>query len=275
MKLHHIPLFFAGSLLPILPALAQDQPAPAAQSEVPYLGVATVPAPPPVTAQLKLPPGFGLLVVDVVKDSPAASAGLQANDVLVKLDDQQLIEPNQLAVLVRSRKPDDQITLTLIRAGETKSQPVKIGRRPAPKNALFEGRPPRSMILRQDGPPPAGRAGSGDPKFEKDILVRRSVGPGGPVPFAGQVATMIVDGNKHYQLVSEPGGDVLIVSDPEKNQLFRGPVSSPEERGKVPEEFRAILKKMEDVRGNVPPLSIPLPPPGHGQGGPGGAPDVS
>ena len=275
MKLRIIPALLAG-LLPILPATAQDKPAAEAFTEIPYLGVATVSAPPPVTSQLKLPPGFGLLVVDVVKDSPAAGAGLQPNDVLVKLDDQQLIEPNQLAVLVRSRKPDDQITLTLIRAGETKTQPVKIGRRPVPKNAMFEDRVPR-LIVSQDGPQVAGVVAVGEPRLERNFLVRRNVIGADPVPFSGQVATMIIDGNKSYQLVSEPGGDVLIVSDEEKNQLFRGPVSTPQDRNKVPEEFRGILKKMEDVRGNMPPLSIPLPPPptGEAAGAPGVGPDVS
>jgi len=275
MKLHLIPAILATSLLSLLPAAAQDKPAAEAQTEISYLGIATVPAPPPVSAQLKLPPGFGLLVVEVVKDSPAAGAGLQPNDVLVKLDDQQLIEPNQLAVLVRSRKPDDQITLTLIRAGETRTQPVKIGRRPAPKNAMFENRPPRTMIVPQGGPQAAGVVSIGEPRLERNVLVRRTIGPGDPMPFSGQVATMIVEGNKQYQLVSEPGGDVLVVSDLEKNQLFRGPVSSPEERGKVPEEFRAILKKMEDIRGNMPPMSIPLPPPGPMGEGAAFPPDVS
>jgi membrane-associated protease RseP (regulator of RpoE activity) len=268
MKLRLIPLLLAGSLLPILPGSAQDnleEPA-----EIPYLGVATVPAPPPVTAQLKLSPGFGLLVVDVIKESPAAAAGLQPNDVLVKFEDQHLIEPNQLAVLVRARKPEDQITLTLIRAGETKTQPVKIGRRPPPKNARSERPAPRSMIIRPDGPPLVPALPAGEPGRERNVSLRRSFGPDEPVPFSGQIATMIVDGGKHYQLLSEPGGDVLIVSDPEKRQLFRGPVSSPEDRGKVPEEFRGILKKMEDIRENLPPL-----PPAHGHGVPQGGPGVS
>jgi membrane-associated protease RseP (regulator of RpoE activity) len=260
-------LLLAGSLLPILPGRAQEKPAHETPSAVPYLGVATVPAPPPVTAQLKLPADFGLLVVDVVKDSPAATAGLQPNDVLVKLEDQQLIEPNQLAALVRSRKPDEQITLTLIRAGETQTQTVKLGRRPAPKNARLEGRPPRSLLIRQDLP----TAGAGP---EKNILLRRSISPGEPIPFAGQVATVLVDGHRHYHLVTEAGGDVLIVSDSEQNQLFRGPVSSPEDRNKVPEEFRGMLKKMEEVRGTMPPLSIPLPPPpGPWTGPAGGRPE--
>ena len=262
-------VLLAGSLLSLPPAVAQEKPA--TLPEIPYLGVGTVSVPPPLTSQLKLPPGFGLLVVDVVKDSPAAAAGLRANDVLVKLDDQQLIEPNQLAVLVRSRKPDDQITLTLIREGETKTQSVKIGKRPAPKNAMFEEPAPRTMIVHTDGPQAAGVVAMGEPKLERNFHVRRNII--NPMPFSGQIATMIVEGNKHYRLVTEPGGDVLVVSDLEMNQLFRGPVSTPEEREKVPEEFRGILKKMEDIRGNMPPMSIPLPPPSGGA--PGTGPDVS
>jgi membrane-associated protease RseP (regulator of RpoE activity) len=261
-----LPLFsLILSLCCILPATAQDkQPPSEAQIEIPYLGVATVPAPPPLTSQLKLQPGFGLLVVDVVKDSPAEAAGLQVNDVLVKLDDQQLIEPNQFAVLIRSHKPDDQVALTLIRTGETKTQQVKIGERPAPKNAMFEERLPGPMLIRQDGPQVAG-AFSADGSGQKRRFIISRDEPGRPGPIGGQVSTMIVDGNKRFLLTTEPEGDVLIVSDQEKNQLFRGPVSTDEQRAKVPEEFRGTLKKMEGIRGNMP-LSIPLPPPGVGKG---------
>src|SRR5213595_1461585 len=69
---------------------------------VTFLGVETSPVPSVVSEQLGLAKGFGLVVDYVVPDSPAATAGLQQNDILKMLNDQILTEPDQLSKLVRS-----------------------------------------------------------------------------------------------------------------------------------------------------------------------------
>jgi hypothetical protein len=51
------------------------------------LGVRTVPPDPVVIHQLDLPRGQGLVLEDVLPDSPAAAAGLRAHDILLALDD--------------------------------------------------------------------------------------------------------------------------------------------------------------------------------------------
>jgi hypothetical protein len=61
--------------------------------------------------------GVGLRVNGVSKESPAARAGLKENDILVRLDDQILVTPQQLIVLVRNRKPGDTVRLTYYRDG--------------------------------------------------------------------------------------------------------------------------------------------------------------
>lgn len=83
-----------------------------------YLGVSPVPMPEPLRAQLDLPDGFGLVVGHVEAESPAAKAGVEANDVLHKLDDQMLVNHEQLVTLVRSKKPGDAVTLHLYRKGK-------------------------------------------------------------------------------------------------------------------------------------------------------------
>src|SRR5581483_12087828 len=73
---------------------------------VAFIGVETSPVTPALTAQLALPEGTGLVVEQVVPDSPAA-ASIKPNDILLKLDDQWLIDPWQFAVLVRQHKAGD------------------------------------------------------------------------------------------------------------------------------------------------------------------------
>ena len=54
------------------------------------------------------------MIDEVVPDSPAAKAGLKKFDVLTKVDDQLVIDPHQLAVLIRTHKPNDEVKLSII-----------------------------------------------------------------------------------------------------------------------------------------------------------------
>ena len=73
-------------------------------SKVPYLGVYATPLELEVSHQLALPANLHLSVEYVEKDSPAEKAGIQKFDVLLQLDDQILVNPEQLKFLVRSKK---------------------------------------------------------------------------------------------------------------------------------------------------------------------------
>lgn len=79
-----------------------------------YLGISARPAPQEIRAQFKLAEGTALLIDEVVADSPAAKAGLKKFDVLTKVDDQLIINPEQLAVLIRTHKPSDEVKLSII-----------------------------------------------------------------------------------------------------------------------------------------------------------------
>jgi len=94
-----------------------------------YIGVITAPPPPVLTTQLGLNEGFGLVVSDVLPDSPAANAGIQRNDVLTKFNDQELVDSNQFSALVRALKKDTAANLTLIRKAVPQTVTVKIGER--------------------------------------------------------------------------------------------------------------------------------------------------
>jgi Spy/CpxP family protein refolding chaperone len=81
----------------------------------PWLGITTEPVSEPLRAQLSLAKGEGLVVGQVVPGSPAAAAGLAQNDILLRLDDQILVELTQLRKLVAMKKPGDQVKLVYLR----------------------------------------------------------------------------------------------------------------------------------------------------------------
>jgi hypothetical protein len=116
----------------------------------------TAQVPPSLGAQIGLAEGFGIVVEEVLPDSPAAAAGVQRYDVLKALNDQQLVDPNQLASLVRSSGKDKEVSLTILRKGQEQKLTVKIGERLLPeRHAAFPSLPgetiPRLEDLRGHG----------------------------------------------------------------------------------------------------------------------------
>lgn len=96
---------------------------------VTFLGVETSEVPRVVSEQLGLARGFGLVVDYVVPDGPAATAGVQQNDILKMLNDQILMQPDQLSKLVRSYPEGTNVTLTVLRKGQESKITVKLGKK--------------------------------------------------------------------------------------------------------------------------------------------------
>ena len=111
MKTKLILTFAAAITLPLMANDPAKKPAPkqAPNAEVfkiesaaqgTYLGVAMDGIPAVLRAQLNLPEGIGVVVSFVAKGSPAEKAGLKANDVLMQMDDQLIVNAEQLLSLI-------------------------------------------------------------------------------------------------------------------------------------------------------------------------------
>jgi membrane-associated protease RseP (regulator of RpoE activity) len=71
----------------------------------------------------------GARVVQVVPGSPAADAGLQADDVITKVDGDTVANPNQLARRVQAHEDGDEVTVTYLRSGKTDTARVTLATR--------------------------------------------------------------------------------------------------------------------------------------------------
>jgi membrane-associated protease RseP (regulator of RpoE activity) len=91
-----------------------------------WLGVVLNELSPAVASQLPVDPGTGLIVEHVTPDSPAAKAGLQKHDVLVRLGDQVLIAAKQFQTLVANRKPGDTVEIAFLRKGQRQTTTATI-----------------------------------------------------------------------------------------------------------------------------------------------------
>jgi serine protease Do len=71
--------------------------------------------------------GFGVVIVDVLAETPAARAGLKSGDVVVGLNDRPITETRLLQRLIASAAPDSEVRLVVLRRGEgRRAMPVRL-----------------------------------------------------------------------------------------------------------------------------------------------------
>src|SRR5262249_4477962 len=133
---------------PPAPPQAPAPPGPPAQighekaPKVPtiYLGVETSQLPSVVSEQLGLSKGLGLVVEYVEPNSPAASAGIEQNDILKMLNDQILIEPSQLRKLLQTFSEGTEVTFTILRKGKEQKVTTKLAKKEVPqRHSMISG----------------------------------------------------------------------------------------------------------------------------------------
>jgi hypothetical protein len=246
-----------------------DKDSPREMETVAFLGVETSPVPRTVAKHLGLARDMGLIVQNVAKDSPASSA-LQDDDILLKLDDQLLIDSRQFTVLIRSKKEGDEVKLTFMRAGKVQTAKVKLGKKEVPKTAahfdFFSAPLGQGPLLAPD----AFQQGvirlkelSGAAGEEARDMVRRLQRergswfgtPGVRVFSRGGKATTILDlprGNVTYsdddgsiEVKAEEGKRQLTVRDNKGAVTFEGPITSSEDKDKLPADVKKRIEKIE------------------------------
>lgn len=107
-------------------------PAAAGGEKTRSIGVETRPIDETLRAQLDIEPETGLAISSVLENGPAAKAGLQKTDVLLRVGDQILVEPQQFAKLLRRHKAGDEVEITYLRRGKQAKAKVKVEEIDAP-----------------------------------------------------------------------------------------------------------------------------------------------
>ncbi len=91
------------------------------------IGVAISPVTRDLAEGLGLPKAQGAAVASVEDGSPAAKAGLQAGDVILKIDGQNVEGAADLSRTIRGVKPGSRVNLTVWRSGRSRDIPVTVG----------------------------------------------------------------------------------------------------------------------------------------------------
>jgi putative serine protease PepD len=83
---------------------------------------------PVIGAQVDLEPGFGgAKITRVESNSPAESAGIRTGDLVKKIDETAVQNGVELIVSIRSYRPGDTVTLTVLHDGGLKRVRVVLG----------------------------------------------------------------------------------------------------------------------------------------------------
>lgn len=76
--------------------------------------------------------GFGVVIVDVMEDTPASRAGMRPGDIVVALEGRPVTDTRLLQRLIARAPVDDDIRLTILRKDGRKALPVRLMAMPRP-----------------------------------------------------------------------------------------------------------------------------------------------
>ena len=254
---------------------------PSGKEQVTYLGVRTEGLPAVLSKQLSLPIGLHLSVVQVGPNSPAEKAGLQEFDVLLKLEDQTLVNEDQLKKLVRLKNPQEQIILSILRNGKSREIQVVLEEteitkevsRSASRNRLFQD--PflkdeffndfwderfEDFIMKDPGfglrnnqfyPQVRPNISNRQSKISKDLEDPLHQSGSDIQSFSyssSQSQKVITDEDGTLEWTEKDGEKFLRATDPSGNLLFEGPINTIQEMESVP---RSILPRLKKVNPNM------------------------
>src|SRR5215831_8095409 len=247
---------------------------------VTYLGVDTSQVPTVVSDQLGLAKGFGLVVHYVEPNSPAATAGVQQNDILKMLNDQILIEPSQLRKLLQTFPEGTEVTLTVLRKGQEQKLTAKLSRKEVPqrrgafpggnrdwhwdfdatgdmkeqmqdlKEQLKEQLGDQRGIVREavTQAHEAARRARDDARRAADQLRIFFEDDGGVKASKidlGKAQIVFSDDKGELKLANVDGRKLLTVKDPQGKLVFSGPVETKEDLDKMPADVRERYNRLE------------------------------
>ncbi|MGA2500916.1 MAG: PDZ domain-containing protein [Tepidisphaeraceae bacterium] len=212
---------------------------PAKLEKAMWLGVACSTLPPDARKKLDLPRGMGLRVVHVEPDSPAQHAGVAVQDVLLRINDQQLFNEAQLRALIRTFKVDDEVKLNIVRGDEPMSITAKLAE--------------REMAVLDDMLMPMGGGMLELPGFPG---VSGAIAIGGAGANVENMTRIDADGVQ-VQITYDGKVRHLKATGSDGKLLFDGPINTEEQRKAVPPD---LLKRVGELPGQIAVLDVNVAP---------------
>ena len=234
---------------------------------VTFLGVETSEVPRVLSEQMGLPRGFGVVVDYVVPNGPAAGAGLQTSDIIRMLNDQQIVDPSQLGKLVRSFAEGTSVDLTLLRKGKEVKVNAKLGKKDVPAGRgpfgfeqkwnfddldkmKFDFKAPDMSAVREAVARAKDQALRARDEAQRAVRGLRIVTTDDGLTKStridlGRATITFSDDQGELKMERVDGRKMLTAKDAQGKELYNGPIETPEERAKLPDNVRQRLEKLE------------------------------
>jgi membrane-associated protease RseP (regulator of RpoE activity) len=251
---------------------------PSAKTEVnmlTFLGVETSRVSKELRNHIDIPEGIGLTIDHVAEDSGAAKADLQPYDILLKVDDQIIINQEQLSTLIKSKAAGDKVKVEVLRKSKKLILTVELGEKEASqaqaRNGEFPFSTPNSGFpsigewnlnfnmedfqeRMEEFSERAAEMGNKALQFIPEIIIEREEEDGskrvtsvgrGPQKVSiikdGLFASMeTIEGNKHYVIREKDAQDGTV--------LFEGDDPSDEAMKEFPENVQRMIKQLNNPK---------------------------
>ncbi len=101
-----------------------------------WIGAGVQELTPELSESFKLGDLKGVLITEVIRNSPAAQAGVKTGDILTEVDGKPILGWSTMLDTVANLPPGKIATIKLMRNGKLKTLAVEIGKRPIPQNQV-------------------------------------------------------------------------------------------------------------------------------------------
>ncbi|MDA0346937.1 MAG: PDZ domain-containing protein [Verrucomicrobia bacterium] len=244
---------------------------------VTFLGVETSRVSKALRNHIDIPDGVGLTIDHVAENSGAAKADLQQYDILLKVDDQIIINQEQLSTLIRSKEAGDSVKVEVLRKSKKLILKVELGEKevheqqgwtrdfPFPKpnqkppfpsfgewNLNFDMEDFQERM--EEFSERAAEMGNKALQFIPEIIIEREEEDGskrvtsvgrGPQKVSINKGSLIasmetIDGNNHYVVSEKDSTDTKV--------LYEGDYPVDDVMKDLPENVQGILKQLNEPK---------------------------
>ena len=145
----------AEAAKPVIDSLRRGQ-----RPERGYLGVGLQPLDESIADSLGLPKDRGELVRSVVPGEPAAKAGIQQGDVILKVNGREVTPDETVSFIIANTSVGNRVPLEIIRDGRRQTVQVQVGQRPTEEELAKQsgGGADQDQALGQESPVAPGTA---------------------------------------------------------------------------------------------------------------------
>ncbi len=95
-----------------------------------WLGIEVQDITPELAESFRLKSTQGVIVAGILRNGPAAQAGLRPGDIIIKLNDTEIENSRQVMNAIAKIKPDNEITIGIMRQGKAVTLEGHVGQRP-------------------------------------------------------------------------------------------------------------------------------------------------